>query len=98
VNGAAKVNKTFHNQVARFSEAGAKPTSFTVSIDWGDQSTQSVGKVRKMGKNGFSVIGSHRYLTTGVFMVRATIRDQAGHEADTMSTLTVSGKVRSAHR
>jgi len=98
VNGAAKVNKTFHNQVARFSEAGAKPTSFTVSIDWGDQSTQTVGKVRKMGKNGFSVIGSHRYLTTGVFRVMATIRDQAGHESDTMSTLTVSGKVRSAHR
>jgi hypothetical protein len=32
-----------------------------------------------------------------VFMVMATIRDQAGHESDTMSTLTVSGKVRSAH-
>ena len=98
MNGAAKVNKKFHNRVARFSEAGAKPASFTVSIDWGDQSTPTGGQVRKMGKNRFSVIGSHRYLTTGVFMVMATIRDQAGHESDTMSTLTVSRKVRSAHR
>ena len=97
MNGAAKVNKKFHNRVARFSEAGAKPTSFTVSIDWGDQSTQTVGKVRKMGQNGFSVIGSHRYLTTGVFMVMATIRDQSGHESDTMSMVTVTGKVKSAH-
>jgi plastocyanin len=94
VNGKGKVNKTFHKQVARFSEAGAKPTSFTVSIDWGDQSPPTGGQVRKMGKKGFSLIGSHRYLTTGVFMVMATIRDQSGHETDTMSMVTVTGKVK----
>ena len=97
VNGNAKVNKTFHQQVARISEAGAKPTGFTVSIDWGDGSPQTGGQVRKMGKNRFSLIGSHRYLTTGVFMVMATIRDQSGHESDTMSMVTVTGKVKSAH-
>jgi plastocyanin len=97
VNGKAKVNKTFHQQVARFSEAGARPTNFTVMIDWGDGSAQTVGQVRKMGKNRFSVIGSHRYLTTGVFMVMASIRDQAGRESDTMSMVTVTGKVKSVH-
>ena len=97
MNGAAKVNKTFRKQVARFYEAGAMPTSFTVSIDWGDQSTQTVGIVRKMGKNWFSVIGSHRYLTTGTFMVMAMVRDQSGHETDTMSMVTVTGKVKAAH-
>jgi hypothetical protein len=67
-------------------------------IDWGDGSAQTVGQVRKMGKNQFSLIGSHRYVTTGVFMVMATIRDQAGRESDTMSMVTVTGKVGRAHR
>lgn len=97
VNGKGKVNKTFHKQVARFSEPGAKPTSFTVMIDWGDGSPQTAGQVRKMGKKGFSALGSHRYLTTGTFMVMAMVRDQSGHETDTMSMVTITGKVKSAH-
>ncbi len=97
VDGKAKVNKRFHKPVARFSEAGASPTSFVVSIDWGDQSPPTGGQVRKMGKKGFVLIGTHRYLTTGTFMVMATIRDQSGHESDTMSMVTVTGRVKLVH-
>jgi hypothetical protein len=98
VNGKAKVNKTFHQQVARFSEAGAQPTNFTVLIDWGDQSTPTFGQVRRMGKGRFTVLGSHRYLATGVFQVMAMIQDKAGQEADAMSMVDVTGKVGRAHR
>jgi plastocyanin len=97
VNAKAKVNKTFHQQVARFSEAGAQPGGFNVLIDWGDQSAPTSGQVRRMGKNRFTVVGTHRYLTTGVFQVMAMIHDQTGQEADAMSMVTVTGKVRPAH-
>jgi plastocyanin len=98
VNGKAKVDKTFHHPVARFSEAGAQSTNFTVLIDWGDQSTPTFGQVRRMGKGRFRVLGSHRYLTTGVFQVMAMIQDKAGQEADAMSMVDVTGKVGRAHR
>jgi len=84
-------------RVARFSEAGAQPGSFHVLIDWGDQSTPTPGQVRRMGKNRFTVVGTHRFLTTGVFQVMAMIHDQSGQEADAMSMVTVTGKVRPAH-
>jgi hypothetical protein len=37
-------------------------------------------------------------VTTGAFQVMAMIQDQSGQEADAMSTVTVTGKVRPAHR
>jgi len=97
-NVKAKVNKTFHKQVARFSEAQAKPANLTAVIDWGDQSAPSLGQVRRMGKNRFKVIGTHRYLTTGTFQVMTMIQDQAGQEGHAMSIVKVTGKVRAARR
>jgi plastocyanin len=94
----AKVNKAFHQQVARFSEAHATPGNFTVLIDWGDGSSPTFGQVRRKGKGRFTVTGTHQYLTTGVFQVMAMIQDQSGQEADAVSTVTVTGKVRPAHR
>jgi plastocyanin len=90
----AKVNKTFHQQVARFSEARTTPGDFTVLIDWGDGSSPTVGQVHRSGKGRYKVVGSHRYLSTGVFQIMAMIHDQSGQEADAMGTVAVTGKVK----
>jgi hypothetical protein len=93
----AKVNKTFHQQVARFSEARTTPGNFTVLIAWGDGCSPAVGQVRREGKGRYTAVGTHWYATTGVFQVMAMIRDQSGQEADAMCTVTITGKVRPAH-
>jgi hypothetical protein len=92
-----KVNKTIHPQLARFSEKGATPGSFTVLIDWGDGTSVTPGQIRKAGKGRFTVVGTHRYLTTGSFQVMAMIQDQSGQEANPMSTVVITGKAKSAH-
>src|SRR5262249_50623197 len=97
-NAKAKVNKTIRPQLARFSEKGAKPGSFTVLIDWGDQTAPTRGQVRKAGKGKFTVVGTHRYLAQGTYQVMTMIRDQLGQEVDPMSMVTVTGKARAAHR
>ena len=97
-NAKAKVNKTIHPQLARFSEKGATPGTFTVLIDWGDQTSPTRGQVRKAGGKGkFTVVGTHRYLTSGTFQVMTMIQDQSGQEADVMSMVKVTGKAKAAH-
>jgi hypothetical protein len=97
-NTKAKVNTTIHPLVAHFSEKGTQAADFTVLIDRGDRSTPTFGKVRRTGNGRFTVTGTHRYLTPGVFQVMAMIQDQSGQEADAMSMGTVTGKVKPAHR
>lgn len=97
-NAKGKVNKTIHPQTAHFSERGAVPGTFTVLIDWGDQTSASRAKVRKKGNGKFVVSGTHRYLTPGSFQVMTMIQDQSGQESDVMSTIKVTGKVKAAHR
>jgi plastocyanin len=96
-NAKAKVNKTIHPQLARFSEKGATPGSFNVLIDWGDQTTPTAGQVRKAGKGKFTVVGTHRYLAPGTYQVMTMIRDQSGQEVDPMSMVMVTGKAKAAH-
>jgi hypothetical protein len=47
-----------------------------------------------VGKGRYTVVGSHRYLTTGIFQVMAMIDDQSGQKADAMGAVTVTGKVK----
>jgi hypothetical protein len=68
-----------------------------VLIDWGDGTSPTFGHIRRKGKGRYAVVGSHRYLTTGIFQVMAMIQNQAGQQADAMSTVTVTGKIRPAH-
>ena len=76
---------------------GATPGTFTVLIDWGDQTTPTFAKVRKAGRGKFTVVGTHRYLTPGTFQVMTMIHDQSGQEDDVMSMVKVTGKAKAAH-
>jgi plastocyanin len=97
-NAKGKVNKAIHPQVARFSERNAKPGNFMVTIDWGDNSAATTGKIRTAGKNKFAVVGNHRYTAPGVYQVMTMIMDQSGQMQNVVSTATVTGKVKAAHR
>jgi hypothetical protein len=92
-----KAAHPFHKSVARFSEPGTTPGNFTVQIDWGDQTGLTSGQVRRQGRGRYAVLGTHSYLTPGVFQVMVMIHDSAGQEADTMSAATVKGKPLRAH-
>ena len=90
-HATVKVNKTFHNTVAKFREPHTTPSNFTVLIDWGDQSGLTPGQIRRAGPGKFTVVGSHRYLAPGVFQVMVMIQDSGGQEADAFSSVKVTG-------
>jgi len=72
VEGAA-----FTGTAATFTDsfAGAKPTDFTATIDWGDGSANNV---QLGGGNGtFSAKGTHTYAEEGAYEVAVTIVDDA---------------------
>jgi hypothetical protein len=85
----AKVDKPFHQEMARFREPHSTPGNFTVLIDWGDNSGLTAGQVRRQGKGRYKVIGSHQYSTSGVFPVMVMITDASGQMVSAISSVKV---------
>jgi hypothetical protein len=94
LNGRAKVARTFHTSIARFSDPNTLPTQFSAAIDWGDQSGSTTGQIKRQGKGRYVVVGTHRYQAPGVFQATVTIRDAAGDVIAAHSSVTVTGKKR----
>jgi hypothetical protein len=88
----AKVNRTFHGSIARFSDPHTKPQQFSATIDWGDQSGPTRGQIRRQGSGKYLVVGAHRYGTPGAFAVTVTIQNTAGQEIAAKTSLQVGGK------
>jgi hypothetical protein len=76
------------------SNAGAFPGQFTVTINWGDNTTSSGGLVTIAG-TGFDVIGKHTYTTAGTYAITATIDDMLTGETYNVvsSGSVVQGKI-----
>jgi PKD repeat protein len=94
LSGRAKVARTIHKAIARFSDPNTLPTQFGASIDWGDQSGSTPGQIKRQGKGRYVVVGSHRYQAPGAYQVTITIRDAAGDVIAAHSSVTVTGKKR----
>ena len=77
--------KKFHGQVVHFSEPHTSARVFSAMIDWGDRSTVAPGQIQTQGKGRYAVIGSHRYVVPGVYLVTVTIRDASGREIAAVS-------------
>ncbi len=92
LSGRTKVARTFHGSIARFNDPHTKPGQFSAAINWGDQSGSTSGQVKRTGNGRYQVVGSHRYLTPGVFQVTVTIRDAAGDVIAAHGTITAIGK------
>jgi hypothetical protein len=67
------------------SQAGA---IYTASINWGDSSSPSAGKVKVTGSK-LTVTGSHTYTAPGSYTVTTTMSDQFGTTITVTSTATV---------
>jgi hypothetical protein len=76
--------------VATFTsgDPAAKPSDFTVMIDWGDGHT-SAGTVAANGRGGFTVSGSNTYAARGRYTVTVEITDKFGNLAMAESTAKV---------
>jgi hypothetical protein len=86
----ARLRKTFDEYVAYFNEPNTKTQDFHAFIDWGDGSKTSRGHIHGRTSGGrFAVVGSHRYVKSGIFPIIVTIRDPAGTKIVANSTVHV---------
>jgi hypothetical protein len=70
----------FSGPVATLTDANAAATAgeFRAVIDWGDGTPSDAGTVAADGKGGFTVGGSHTYVSEGSPSLRVTVRDRGG--------------------
>ncbi|MFI5455660.1 MAG: hypothetical protein ACHRXM_09430 [Isosphaerales bacterium] len=89
LNSRVRENKTFRGNVARFGEPHTKAEEFQAIINWGDQSAPTPGLIHARGRGRFVVVGSHRYVTPGVYHVAVKIQAESGRELVTESLVRV---------
>lgn len=71
--------QSFNGTVASLGDtnAGAPPSDFTATINWGDGSATSPGTVTGSGGT-YSIKGSHSYSSTGYYNVTTKVLDDGG--------------------
>ena len=69
----------------------SKARDFTVTIDWGDGTPTTTGKVISLGHGMFQVIGTHTYTTKGKHQINASVADDGGSTATIKSQAIVLG-------
>jgi hypothetical protein len=89
LNVHGKLGKAIQGVVANFKEPDAKPQNFHATINWGDQSAPTPGRIRAQGKGRFSVSGSHSYAAMGAFSITVTIQDATGLQVTAHGTARV---------
>jgi hypothetical protein len=72
-----------------YSEPHTTARGFSATIDWGDQSTATPGRIRTAGKGRYAVVGSHHYVAPGVYVDTVTIRDASGREIAAVGSVRV---------
>ena len=84
--------------VGKFTDAnpGAAAADFTATIDWGDSTATTTGKLAALASGGFSVSGSHTYASAGSFHPTVTIIDDGGQTTSATSTIVVADAVLTA--
>jgi hypothetical protein len=87
---ATVAGTNFNGAIATFTENPRAPLSdFTVSIDWGDQSS-SAGVVSARSDGSFGVAGSHVYRQFGNYTANVTVTDVGGSTSTFPVTLKAS--------
>lgn len=96
VNVSVAPGVPFSGEVATFTDSDGNTSagSYTATINWGDNTTTSgvVGAV----SGGFTVSGTHTYVSAGQFAVTTTVKDADGDNGTGTATATVSGSALSA--
>ena len=82
------------SQVATFTDAYALAplAQFTVTISWGDGSTETPGSISQPGGVGtpFIVTGTHAYALAQSFPITVNITDPGGSDATASSSITIN--------
>jgi hypothetical protein len=88
---APVVGNSFSGAVAQFTDANGLATTadFTAIIDWGDGTT-GVGTVAGTAAAGFTVNGTHTYLSSGPVTVNVSIKDKGSATTSVSDNVTVS--------
>jgi hypothetical protein len=82
----------FSGSVATLNDANPFETaqSYSVTIDWGDNTPSSSGTVASAAGGGFTVAGTHMFSAPGSYHVTAVIVDSGGASATAVSTALVT--------
>ena len=82
----------FTLRVATFTDQNTNATvsEFTATINWGDESENTLAVISSNDSGGFDVTGSHTYAEHGTYAVSVKIIDQGGSTAAAGSTANVS--------
>jgi cyanophycinase-like exopeptidase len=64
-------------------------SSYTVTINWGDNSGSTAGAVSAEVGGAWAVTGSHSYASNGTYTVSVQVTDEDGSSATATSTVTV---------
>jgi hypothetical protein len=83
---SARANRLFHGAVATGRLQHLALAGTTATIDWGDESATTAGRIKTTGRGRFAVTGAHRYLAQGLYHITVTITDSAG-QAVTVASL-----------
>jgi hypothetical protein len=94
LNVHATAGRSFRGTVGTFAEANTKTKNFHVTINWGDQSAPSSGRIKSLGGGQFAVTGAHRFGQPGTFSLQVVVSDFAGHQAsaDAIASVQPGGK------
>jgi len=79
--------------VATFTTDAVAPVAsdFIATIDWGDGSPPTLGRVDPAPEGGFQVVGSHVYASAGIFTPKVTVVEGAGGVfGSAMTTVTAA--------
>jgi hypothetical protein len=90
----ATAGKRFRGTIATFHASNAKVKDFHASINWGDQSGNTSGRIKSLGGGRFAVLATHRFGATGSFQITVSVADQAGQPV----AVTGSGVVQAGKR
>jgi hypothetical protein len=81
--------QAFSGKTATFTDAdpNGTATDYTVSINWGDGPTPTMGTVSGPVSGTFTASGSHTYTSTGPFTITTTITDNKATTTATCQTV-----------
>jgi trimeric autotransporter adhesin len=85
----ARAHRGFSGTVASLKDPHTVASDFHATIDWGDGSAPTVGRIRRVGNGRYTISGSHRFGATGTFHAVVTIRDAQGRQITAQSQVQV---------
>jgi hypothetical protein len=89
LSSAIRADRVFRSAVALLAAISSWAREFSALIDWGDPTDPIPVRIRARGHGRRVVIGTHLYISAGIYQVMITIRESAGRGISAKSLLRV---------